>query len=72
MENSSSALDYAHEQKDFIHANHVNMCRSSGFDDDGYEKIKAGISHCLGQDIQNTSSGKLFDGHLVCFCLTPV
>ncbi|KAG6990947.1 hypothetical protein G7Y79_00060g092510 [Physcia stellaris] len=33
--NASSALDYALEQKDFINANHVDMCRFSGVDDDG-------------------------------------
>ena len=59
VENSSSALDYALEQKDFIHANHVNMCRFSGVDDDGYEKIKAGISRCLGRDGPNLPSGRL-------------
>lgn len=50
VENGSSALDYALEQKDFINANHINMCRFSGFDDDGYEKVRAGIAHCLGRD----------------------
>ena len=55
VENSSSALDYALEQKDFIHANHVDMCRFSGFDDDGYVKLRAGISHCLESNTHDTS-----------------
>ena len=54
VENSSSALDYALEQKDFIHANHMKMCRFSGFDDSGYEKVKAGVSRCL-EEILNTT-----------------
>jgi hypothetical protein len=47
VEDSSSELDYAHEQKDFIRANHVNMCRFSGFQDDGYEKTKDCLTLCL-------------------------
>lgn len=47
MEDYSSSLDYARQVKDVIHANHVDMCRFSGFDDDGYEKIKAALSHSL-------------------------
>ena len=47
VEDASSALDYAGEYKDYIYANHVDMCRFSGFDDDGYEKIKAALAHCL-------------------------
>ena len=50
VENASSALDYALEQKDFINANHVDMCRFSGVDDDGYEKVRAGIALCLEQN----------------------
>jgi hypothetical protein len=51
VEDASSALDYALQEKDFIYANHVDMCRFSGFDDDGYRKIKAALSHCLSIDI---------------------
>ena len=47
VEDSSSELDYALEQKDFIHANHVDMCRFSGFQDDGYEKTKDCLTLCL-------------------------
>ena len=36
VDDGSSALDYALEQKDFIWNNHVGMCRFSGFSDDGY------------------------------------
>lgn len=72
VENSSSALDYAFEQKDFIHANHVDMCRFSGFDDDGYEKIKAGMSHCLSEDVRTTPSGEFSNGNSACHCLTLV
>jgi hypothetical protein len=50
VEDTSSALDYALQEKDFIYANHMNMCRFSGFDDDGYEKIKAALSYCLSND----------------------
>jgi len=47
VEDSSSELDYAHERKDFIRANHVNMCRFSGFQDDGYEKTKDCLTFSL-------------------------
>jgi hypothetical protein len=47
VEEVSSSLDYALQEKDFIYANHMNMCRFSGFGDDCYEKIKAALSHCL-------------------------
>jgi hypothetical protein len=50
VEDASSALDYALQEKDFIYANHVNMCRFSGFDDDGYEKVTAALSHCLSDE----------------------
>ena len=36
VDDSSSTLDYALEQKDFIRNNHVDMCRFSGLSDDGY------------------------------------
>ena len=39
VEDASSEIDYAQEQKDYIRANHVDMCRFHGFDDDGYEKV---------------------------------
>lgn len=47
MEDSSSALDYAREQKDFIRANHMGMCRFSGTDDDGYDKVRSAMKLCL-------------------------
>ncbi|KAI9801835.1 MAG: hypothetical protein M1825_003208 [Sarcosagium campestre] len=60
VEDSSSALDYSLQEKDFIYANHVNMCRFTGFDDDGYEKTKAALAHCLSIDfsagIQSSSN----------------
>lgn len=57
VEDASSALDYPLQEKDFIHANHVNMCRFSGFDDDGYEKTKAALSHCLSIPFISTAVG---------------
>jgi hypothetical protein len=47
VEDSSSALDYAYEQKYCINANHVNMCRFSGFEDDGYKNLRDCLSLCL-------------------------
>ena len=36
VDDSSSTLDYALEQKDSIRNNHVDMCRLSDLSDDGY------------------------------------
>jgi hypothetical protein len=43
----SSSLDYAKEWIDIINANHVDMCRFSGINDNGYCKIKSVVSKCL-------------------------
>ncbi|OCL15206.1 hypothetical protein AOQ84DRAFT_414068, partial [Glonium stellatum] len=44
VQDTSAALNDANERKDTISANHMNMCRFSGFSDDGYQKIKGVIS----------------------------
>jgi len=58
VEDASSALDYALQEKDFIYSNHVNMCRFSGFEDDGYEKITAALSHCLSDESRMTKQSE--------------
>ncbi|KAI9892641.1 MAG: hypothetical protein M1814_001334 [Vezdaea aestivalis] len=63
VEDSSSALDYPLQEKDIIHANHVNMCRFSGFDDDGYEKTKAALSHCLSMSFNINTMGAKTSNH---------
>ena len=50
VEDSSSALDCANEQKDFIRANHAGMCRFPNAEDEGYEKVKHALSACLLDD----------------------
>jgi hypothetical protein len=47
VEDSSLAFDYAFEQKGSIAANHRDMCKFSGNEDDGYCKIKDFLSLCL-------------------------
>ena len=48
MENASSGLDDVMERKDFIQANHVDMCRYSGPEDDGYRKVRDALKRHLG------------------------
>jgi hypothetical protein len=47
VEGFSSSLDHARERKDTINANHMDMCRFSGIDDNGYRKITSVVSKCL-------------------------
>jgi hypothetical protein len=60
-------LDYEYEQKYFISANHINMCRFSGFEDDGYEKIKDSLSLCL-ENLQHEDQDKDQLGMSTSFC----
>ena len=55
----SSGLDDARERKDFINANHMEMCRFTGSKDAGYRKVKDVLSRCLGR-LQ--SSAPVIDG----------
>lgn len=61
VEDSSSALEYGSEQKDYLGANHVNMCRFSDSEDDGYEKVKAGLSRCLEMERCKVQPGVLLE-----------
>ncbi|KAN0083807.1 hypothetical protein V8E54_002895 [Elaphomyces granulatus] len=56
VEDFSSALDYVHEQKDTIAANHMDMCRFKGGDDDGYIKIKDALSLAMSNVLQETTA----------------
>lgn len=43
VDNDSSALDHPYERKDFINANHMEMCKFRDKDDEEYTKIRAEI-----------------------------
>jgi hypothetical protein len=47
VEDISSSLDWPGEQKDTIVANHMDMCRFRGGDDDGYIKVKDALVHAM-------------------------
>ncbi|KAI1423348.1 hypothetical protein F5Y12DRAFT_798577 [Xylaria sp. FL1777] len=48
VEDFSSALDVG-EQKETIVANHINMCRFNGEDDDGYVKVKGALELAISE-----------------------
>ena len=45
----SSSFDSRKYGTDTIHANHMNMCRLDGKDDDGYEKFSGVLEKYIGQ-----------------------
>ena len=45
----SSSFDSRKHGRDTIHANHMNMCRLNGKDDDGYEKFSGVLENYIGQ-----------------------
>ena len=45
----SSSFDSRKNGSDTIHANHMNMCRLNGKDDDGYEKFSGVLEKYIGQ-----------------------
>ncbi|KAF8249568.1 hypothetical protein K440DRAFT_676224 [Wilcoxina mikolae CBS 423.85] len=47
VENGSSGLDISFERKSSINANHMEMFRFVGKEDQGYEKCLVGIERCL-------------------------
>ncbi|KAF2203093.1 hypothetical protein GQ43DRAFT_470318 [Delitschia confertaspora ATCC 74209] len=55
VDDFSSSLEYPLQFKDHIYANHMNICRFSGPEDDGYEKVHAAFIHILSGDIQRAS-----------------
>ncbi|GAP91608.1 putative alpha beta-hydrolase [Rosellinia necatrix] len=55
VEDVSSVLDVG-EQKDTIVADHINMCRFSGADDDGYIKVKAALGLVMSEILPRPTS----------------
>lgn len=57
--NESSEIGHAHnERKNFINANHMNMCRFKDENDDGYNKTRAEIKrHLARQRLKVAQSG---------------
>lgn len=49
VSNESSSLDSRKYGNDTIHANHMNMCRFSTKDDDGYEKFSAVLAKYISE-----------------------
>ncbi|KAF2194153.1 hypothetical protein K469DRAFT_192398 [Zopfia rhizophila CBS 207.26] len=58
VDDVSSSLEYPLQFKDHIYANHMNMCRFSGHEDDGYEKLNAVITHILSGDMLAASQAQ--------------
>ncbi|KAL5370925.1 hypothetical protein DPSP01_014586 [Paraphaeosphaeria sporulosa] len=52
VDDVSSSLEYPLQFKDHIYANHMDMCRFSGPEDDGFEKVQAAMRHILAGDKQ--------------------
>lgn len=66
VEDFSSALDYVREQKDTIAANHMDMCRFKGGDDDGYIKVKDALSLAMSNVLQESMSWKSSFSYTTC------
>ncbi|KAF1849701.1 uncharacterized protein K460DRAFT_411532 [Cucurbitaria berberidis CBS 394.84] len=58
VDDISSSLEYSLQFKDHIYANHMDMCRFSGPEDVGYEKVNAAFAHVLSGGIQATSQAR--------------
>ena len=56
--NESSSLDSRKYGNDTIHANHMNMCRFSTKDDDGYEKFSAVLAKYISEIKTKQSEAK--------------
>ncbi|KAF8249194.1 hypothetical protein K440DRAFT_544280, partial [Wilcoxina mikolae CBS 423.85] len=61
VDDASSGLESGFERKDIINANHIDMCRFSGKEDEGYIKVASVLSRYVA-DIRSISRDQLEAG----------
>lgn len=59
VEDVSASLNHARERKDVINANHMEMCRFSDANDNGYRKVKAVVEKCLDSIVASDTLSEL-------------